>query len=222
MFKRIEKINNILTKIIIIILSFLLLLIFLVIFWQNINFFVLERSQQKPALVLSGYDVSSQQDLIPEKVMTVPASQAGLNDLSFIVSPDGAHFAYIIKDGDGERVALDGQEGHNYETISFLMFSADSQHFAYGAEEQGKDLVVLDGQAGDLYDWIFKPYFFTPQGNYFIYKARSDQGDMLVVNGAASEPYDYLYAPFVSDDGGMVVSYGRRNNNIWRTIIKLK
>jgi len=156
-----------------------------------------------------------------EGTFTVPEDQTNFDALTFLAAPNGNSFAYVLKEINTERVALNGQPGSAYDKITFMMFSPDGRHFAYGAKQGGKEVVVLDGQPGKLYDWTLPPRFFTPDSRYFVYKTRIEAGDILVFNNGESRAYDTIYPLFISADGEELVYFGRVGRQFWRTSLAL-
>lgn len=149
-------------------------------------------------------------------VAAIPSSQADFERQSFVASPDGKRFAYILKKEGRESVVLDASAGASYDAITFLSFSPDGKRFAYGAKLNGHEMVVLDGREGKLYDWIFTPRSFSPDSRYFYYKARTGEGDILVFNDRESRAYDRIYEPFVSADGSSLIYYGLVGDAVWQ------
>jgi hypothetical protein len=158
--------------------------------------------------------------IISDKSFSLPETQQNFDDLSFKASPDGSNFAYINR-GNPETLYVNGKETASSEKISFVEFSTDGKRLAYAVKNNGKDQVILDGQAGQAYDWIFMPYFFTPDNRYFIYKARKDEGDVIVFNNIESKAYDKIYSVFVTSDKKQLVFYARKDSEIWKTTINL-
>ena len=156
-----------------------------------------------------------------EKYFSLPESQQNFDDLSFKSSQDGSNFAYITRSDNNETLYINGKETASNEKISFIEFSSDGQRFAYGIKNNKKDQVVLDGQAGQVYDWIFMPYFFTPDNRYFVYKARKDEGDVIVFNNIESKAYDKIYSIFVTSNKKQLVFYARKALEIWKVTVNL-
>lgn len=157
-----------------------------------------------------------------EKFYAIPESQQNFNELSFVASPDGSKFSYIIKENNIDALYVNGENIAQAEKISFVKFSPDGQRLAYGTKINNKNQVIIDGKAGQIYDWIFEPYFFTPDNRYFIYKARKDEGDIIVFNNTESRPYDKIYSVFLTDDKKQVVFYARTGAELWKTTVNLE
>lgn len=155
--------------------------------------------------------------------LTLNEAQAGLDELNFLMSPNGQSIAYTFTDKKFNKrtVALNGQAGASYDDVFFMQYSPSGQRFAYGAKVNGRSLVVLDGQEGKIYDWIFEPHFFTPDNQYFIYKARTDKGDILVFNNFESRPYDRIYGITINNSKTKLIFFARKDNKIWRGVVEL-
>lgn len=165
----------------------------------------------------------SKAELSEQEILTLNKAQVDFDELSFLASPDGKSFAYIISNkASGLRtVVLNGQAGASYSDITFMKFSPDGRRFAYGAKVNGSSLVVLDGQEGKLYDWILEPHFFSADSRYFVYKGRDARGDVLVLNTTESRPYERIYSAFNNENEDKLIFYARQENAIWRGEIDL-
>jgi hypothetical protein len=171
---------------------------------------------------ISEEPLSSTATLNETEFMTLPNGESSLANLSFLNSPDGSRFAYVVKKEGQFAVLLNGEQGPYYDEITFMSFSPDSHHFAYGARMGNKEMVVLDSQPGTAYDWVFLPRFFTPDSRYFVYKTRTETGDILVFNNMESRVYEQIYNPFVSADGSELIYYSRIGAKIYKTSLALQ
>lgn len=155
--------------------------------------------------------------------LSLNEAQKGLDELNFIMSPNGQSVAYTFTDKKFNKkvVSLNGQAGASYDDVTFMKYSASGQRFAYGAKNGGKSLIVLDGQEGKIYDWIFEPRFFTPDNQYFIYKARDARGDMLVFNTWESQAYERIYGITINNSQTQLIFYARKDDKIWRGTVDL-
>lgn len=184
------------------------------------------------SLVESGFNVNRERadglkntnDSVREsEFLVLNEAQGNLDELNFLMSPNGQSIAYIFVDKKFNKrsVSLNGQAGASYDDIFFMQYSSSGQRFAYGAKVNGRSTVVLDGQEGKIYDWIFEPHFFTPDNQYFVYKARTDKGDVLVFNQWESRPYDRIYGITVNNSKTKLVFFARKDNKIWRGVVDL-
>ncbi|MFA5131202.1 MAG: hypothetical protein WC467_02145 [Patescibacteria group bacterium] len=157
------------------------------------------------------------------KFLSLNTAQKNLDELNFLMSPNGQSVAYIFNDTKFHKktLALNGQSGASYDDIFSMQFSASGQRFAYTAKVNGKSLAVIDGKEGKVYDWIFEPHFFTPDNQYFVYKARDSRGDMLVFNTWESQPYDRIYGVTVNNSKTELIFFARKGDQIWRGVVDL-
>ncbi len=157
------------------------------------------------------------------KFLNLNIAQKNLDELNFLMSPNGQSVAYIFNDPKSHKktLALNGQAGASYDDIFSMQFSPSGQRFAYTAKVNGKSLAVIDGQEGKIYDWIFEPRFFTPDNQYFVYKARDSRGDMLVFNAQESQPYDRIYGVTVNNSKTELIFFARKGDQIWRGVVDL-
>lgn len=169
--------------------------------------------------VIAGSNVA----LFEQEILALNEAQVAFDELSFLASPDGESFAYIITDSETSlrTVVLNGKAGASYSDITFMKFSPDGKRFAYGAKVSGSSLVVLDGQEGKLYDWILEPHFFSADSRYFVYKGRDERGDVLVFNTTESRAYERIYGAFNNEKENKLIFYGRQADAIWRGEINL-
>ncbi len=169
-----------------------------------------------------GSNLGLEANLEEKSFMTLPEGEKSLANLNFLNSPDGSKFAFIV-DRDGKQaVLLNGDLSPFYDSISFMMFSPDSRRFAYGARVGSDEIVVLDGLPGVIYDWVLSPKFFTPDSKYFVYKARITEGDFLVFNEEEGKIYDQIYTPFVNSDESALIFYARRDQEVFKSVLRLK
>ena len=63
-----------------------------------------------------------------------------------VFSPDGNHFVYVAKDGDGGRAVVDGVPGPIYENVIAPAFGPGGKHLAYVALTPDASLLVVDGR----------------------------------------------------------------------------
>jgi hypothetical protein len=117
-----------------------------------------------------------------------------------VFSPDGDHFAYIIKTRGGMTAAvLDGVTGPKYNNISAVRFSPNSQHYAYAAISGKRMMVIIDGKEGPKYDRVGIPVSFSPDSNHSAYPAGLNNSTFMVVDGKGGDRFDningFLFGP---------------------------
>jgi hypothetical protein len=155
-------------------------------------------------------------ELLSEQNLATLPSGDNFDELSFLASPNGRHFAYILKNNESQQLVLDEKAGPIFSGITFMVFSPDSTNFAYIAKKSDKEVVVINGQVGREYDWIFSPRLFSVDSRSFIYKARRDGKEFLVINEKESSAYDRIYdimpSPVLSVDIRYFIYKARRDN----------
>ena len=93
-----------------------------------------------------------------------------------IFSKDGAHWAYMAKQGDEYVVMLDGKElargpinTHNLGSSLNLTFSANGQHIFWSDDDaQGNYVIVVDGKPGPAMRTL-PQLFLSPDGSRYAY-----------------------------------------------------
>ena len=117
-----------------------------------------------------------------------------------VFSPDGNHFAYIIKIDNGTKaMVLDGITGPKYNNITLIRFSPNSQNYAFAAILGRKMLTILDGNEGSRYDGVGVPVTFSPDSNHSAYAARLNNSTFMRVDGKEMDRFDdvkaFLFGP---------------------------
>jgi len=202
------------TMLILLIIAASLLLVFS---WQLTRlqtFPNLLRNQLLPAMF--------QGELLSEQNLTNLPIGNNFDELSFLASPDGRSFAYVLKNNDSQQVVLNESAGPIFTGITFMSFSPDALNFAYTAKKNNKEVAVINGQVGREYDWIFSPRLFSEDSRYFIYKARRDGKEFLVINEKESRAYDRVYNLMLNTDKSILFFFARDGDRLWRGEIPLK
>ncbi len=132
----------------------------------------------------------------------------GLSQLA--ISPDARRVAYVLHQGSGSVVTVDGRAGRRYQDVRGLAFSPDSRRLAFAARKRVKWLVVADGVESRSYDDVSDPRF-SPDSRRLMFevgrggtigqstpwwevdrkKGRAGRY-RLVVNGVESRTYDWI------------------------------
>jgi hypothetical protein len=119
-------------------------------------------------------------------------SMYGNAPIPVIFSKDGAHWAYMAKQGDDYVVMLDGKEfargpinTRGQASSLNLTFSANGQHLFWSdTDAQGKFVIVADGKTGppSLY---LPQLIISPDGNHYAYVSinRDGTGAWAFVDG---------------------------------------
>jgi hypothetical protein len=110
-------------------------------------------------------------------------SMWGNAPIPVIFSKDGAHWAYMAKQGDEYVVMLDGKEfargpinKRNQANSLNLTFSANGQHLFWSdSDAQGKFVIVADGKPGP--SSLYLPQLvISPDGNHYAYVSYNRDG----------------------------------------------
>ena len=124
------------------------------------------------------------------------------------VSADGCHLAYIVADGQKQRVVVDGRPGPQYDLIwSCPFLSPDGNRVAYMAGDGGKQLVVVDGQSGPKHEGVPAGPIFSPDGTRVVYEAAKGAKRFVVVDGQPGPQYDVVIGSHPSFGAGGNVEY---------------
>jgi hypothetical protein len=132
-----------------------------------------------------------------------------------VFSGDSRHLIYVIEDGDGKKVVIDGVAGDLQRDVIGLTVSRDGFHFAYAVEGDSlKWTAVLDGRPiGGEFARI-DHFCLSPDGKHVAYvgattvEAFAEARQQVVVNGNAGPAYYGITAgPIYSPDSGHL-AYG--------------
>ena len=101
----------------------------------------------------------------------------------FAFSPDGDHGAYVVQDGDSERVVADGQAGARYARIGMLCYSLTGGHLAYTAMVDDQWRVITDGKEGPLFTKILDDELtFSADGTHIAYPVLEEKLIRMVLD----------------------------------------
>lgn len=102
----------------------------------------------------------------------------------FFFSPDGEHGAYVVQDGDGQRVVADGIPGRKYNRIGTLYYSKTDGHLAYTAFSGTEWRVVVDEKEQAAFSTIIDEEMnFSSDGTHIAYPIQDKKQVTLVVDG---------------------------------------
>ena len=136
------------------------------------------------------------------------------------VSPDGAHIAFIRKNGAKQVVVRDGLAGQEYDQIPGtlpleysdlrdfaaqnwggepdqgpnLLFSPDGSRLACAAKKGGRMIAVVDGEEGKPYDAIFS-FLWSDDSKHLAYGAKRSGSRVMVVDGVEQILCDKICDP---------------------------
>ena len=112
---------------------------------------------------------------------------------SFIISPDGVHFAYIKNDAGHLKVVQDGSGHNSYEEVINLRFTPDSKHLAYIAKRGNEFFLVFDGIEGKGYSSIISESLsFSPDSKHYAFVGKSGDRWMVVTEKGEGKAYDEI------------------------------
>lgn len=140
---------------------------------------------------------------------------------SFIISPDGTHYAYITIDNGRQKVIFDGQEHSSYEAISSLCFTPDSGHLAYFGKLENSFCLVFNGVAGKRYDSIAeKSLIFSPDGKHYAFVGKTGDKWLVVTEKGEGKTYDEIGIGSLSySPDGLCLAYPARVGVEWILVI---
>jgi len=114
------------------------------------------------------------------------------------MSRDGAHLAYVARDGSGQRFVLDGKP-QLHDEISELVLSADGRHAAYAGRDGPDWFVILDGSAQGPYRSV-RAIQLRSDGRLF-YIASLGRGEFVMGGAQAGPIFDSIPELRVSAHG---------------------
>ncbi|MEQ1891213.1 MAG: hypothetical protein ABL998_01620 [Planctomycetota bacterium] len=115
-----------------------------------------------------------------------------MNEESFLASSDGRRVAYMIMDGAGVAVVVDGKKGESFEGFAAgsLVFSPDGKHFGYVGTRPGKHVVVHNGKLHEYSGVSKQGIVFSSDSQHVGWVAEREGRQMAVIDGLESAPYD--------------------------------
>lgn len=140
---------------------------------------------------------------------------------SFIISPDGIHFAYIKNDQGHQKVVHDGSEHNSHEEVINLCFTPDSKHLAYIAKRGNEFFLVFDGIEGKGYASIISESLsFSPDSKHYAFVGQSGNKWVVVTEKGEGKTYDEIGAGLLrySPDSQSLV-YPARVGAQWMVVI---
>jgi hypothetical protein len=129
-----------------------------------------------------------------------------------IISPDGRHYAYVVKVGTQYRLVQDEHPGPWHDDIpvngsaQFMTYSPDSRHFAYTVKNGERMRVVADGKPGKPYDAIMA-IRYSPDSRHLGYIARQGKLYQVVVDGHEETLHPRVSQPRFSANGRFVYAW---------------
>ncbi len=140
---------------------------------------------------------------------------------SFIISPDGMHFAYIKNDNGRQKVIFDGKEDQSYEAVINLCFTSDSGHLAYIAKRGNEFFLVFDGIEGKGYAGIISDSLtFSADSKHYAFIGKTGNKWLVVTEKGEGKPYDEIGAGLLSySPDSLNLAYPARVGARWISII---
>jgi hypothetical protein len=159
------------------------------------------------------YLVLDQQEQLLTGELTPPAFSRNP-----LLSPDGLHFACILKRNNKVVVFRDGVESKTYDGIVFAGFSPDSRRFVYTAAVGPESFVVVDEVEGKRYHGVDLPQF-SPDSKLVAYSAMADGGSVAIINEQESKVYPMLGSITISADSKRVAYLGTNAQKLTMAIV---
>lgn len=140
---------------------------------------------------------------------------------SFILSPDGAHFAYIVVDNGRSKVVYDGKAHSSYEEVVNLCFTPDSGHLAYFAKLENQFFLVFDGVAGKGYASVISDsLIFSADSQHYAFIGKTGDKWLVVTEKGEGKPYDEIGASSLSySPDSLNLAYPARVGTKWVSVI---
>ena len=154
------------------------------------------------------------------KLTTVPDDYE--QTFSYVLSPNGRHFAYVGEKEGKLFLIFDGEEReiHDGNYISSLVFSPDSQRFAYeiGSGEWEESRItgglswVIDGEKQKSYSDLLGRLYFSHDSQHFVYTAEENGKMFVVFDGNKGKAYDYVSVAKFNKDNQYYYAAKEGNN----------
>lgn len=117
----------------------------------------------------------------------------------FIISEDGRHLAYIVREAGGAFMVLDGKESKRFQDISRIVFSPGCGRVAFKGVDQKEQRVVIAGKKEKAWERIGSIQF-APDGRV-VYEAMKNGKWVIVADRHESQPFDSpLDMPLIGED----------------------
>lgn len=160
-----------------------------------------------------------------------PFPGVGPLDGMVVTSPDGKHFAALVKAGAGQQaVVVDGKQEASYPKVDWgyrgfissagsFAWSKDGTAHAYvvnvASEKEGPQAVIHNGTALNRYSEIRgSSLVLAPDGKHVAYAAKGNEGWTVVVDNTAQASFEEIGNILFSGTGGKVV-YTAKTSKGW-------
>jgi hypothetical protein len=122
----------------------------------------------------------------------------------FTLGPNG-RLGMLVRDDDGWRVVIDGQQSEVFDNLGSIQFSQDGQ-YAYAAEQDDNWFIIRDGGRSLAFSSVAQ---LTFAGKLLFYEASWD-GDSFVVSDTIRGPsLQWVGRLIISPDGVHLAYLGR-------------
>lgn len=125
-------------------------------------------------------------------VLSIPFFIMFAAENTLVLSPDGHHGAYIIRDpsNGNEHVVIDGRPGEAYQRIEreSLVYRPDSDLVVYAARIDKESYLV--GGEGVKADVVGSSVQFSPDGKHVVLIGSTDKRWSVFVDGKPGEAFD--------------------------------
>jgi hypothetical protein len=161
-----------------------------------------------------------------------------------VFSADSRHVAYVVSDGDGKMLVVDGERvgrasSAGTDFVTELRFGPDNRTVGYvgitggswyeqGLTRRAKRRVYVDGQSGIEYDAlaVSRPQF-TSDGRHSVYavhhlQENSRNVSFVVADGAEGKRYDYVFGTLDVVDNRAVVYTAQSGRKFFRVTQSLQ
>lgn len=165
---------------------------------------------QEGKLVGYGYQKEKRTYLVIHGREYGPFNLAHLDFLRF--TSDGKHFSCYLRDGDKERVMVDGEIGPPFDAILGFCFSPDGKRWGYCARRGKRFVLVMDGLESAEYDYIMGSPVFSPDSQRWACYAKRGEKYVMIVDGMEGEEYDHIgHYPVFSHDSKRIAYWAERD-----------
>lgn len=140
---------------------------------------------------------------------------------SFVLSPDGAHFAYVVVDNGRQKVVCDGKAHPSYEEVINLCFTPDSGHLAYFAKRENQFFLVFDGIAGKGYASVINESLtFSADSQHYAFVGKTGDKWLVVTEKGEGKPYDEIGVGSLSySPDSLNLAYPARVGTKWVSVV---
>ncbi len=146
-------------------------------------------------------------------MMVIEGNEGPLADSieQWMLSPTGAHIAYVATVDGRRQVFFDDAGRGNYEYVKLHALAADGT-LAYLVAKSNQQVAVINGKESKPYDLI-REIRLSPDGKRWAYIASGDGQIRMMVDDQSGPSFDTLTAAQFSADGKHVAYLATRGND---------